>query len=105
MTLGISIHSQGNTKDRGLRLATDDQSVSSENSNAITLSFHSTEYSDREARGYFTVRTDVTIFGLSDTTAEVLHIVAKLSEGGRKSILPALFEALEVDETEPEEAS
>ena len=67
------------------------------NANVITLKFTSAEYnaSVANANPGFTVGTDVTLFGLSDTDADILANVGRLDEDRRKDLLPVIERLLE----------
>lgn len=95
MTTMISIHPQGNVKDASLFLHSRDKAVVADNRNCFTITFSSIERASADASPYYTASTEITLFGLPDVTAQALHAIVKLSEHGRREVLPTLIDALE----------
>ncbi|AGH16011.1 hypothetical protein DVVG_00025 [Dunaliella viridis virus SI2] len=107
MSTLISIHPQyRHVFPNGARMAfhTDGKHVA-ENSNAVTLEFKSAEYHAeplRIASGElsFLYSTNVSVFGLSDTDAEILSSVGMLDEAHRRELLPILRHMLDDQKAE-----
>ena len=99
MSLSMSIHPQG-TNEKGRLRFTSSRQFWADNGNAVTLNFSSRE---RNARYDFdTVEQEITVYHLSDISAEVLASVGLLNDDKRAELIPILRHMIADQEADAE---